>query len=51
MKTKGEVMKKMSVAAAVVLALLFVALPLSAAEKADITGYGHAAFKVVTPTG
>jgi len=51
MKKKGEVMKKMSVAAAVVMALFFVALPLFAAEKAEITWYGHAAFKVVTPSG
>lgn len=44
-------MKRISIAAGVVMAFLFAALPLFAAEKAEITWYGHAAFKVVTPSG
>lgn len=44
-------MKKLSFAIGVVTALLLVALPCFAAEKATITWYGHAAFKVVTPSG
>ncbi len=44
-------MKKMRLAAGIVMVLLFVAAPLFAAEKAEITWYGHAAFKVVTPGG
>jgi len=44
-------MKKISLVAGVVLVLLFGALPLFAAEKAEITWFGHAAFKVVTPAG
>ena len=44
-------MKKISLVAGVFGALLFGALPLFAAERAEITWYGHAAFKVVTPAG
>src|SRR5512137_993736 len=44
-------MKRLSVTAGVVVVLLLAALPLFAAEKAEITWFGHAAFKVVTPSG
>lgn len=44
-------MKKLSFAIGVVTALLLVAMPGFATEKAAITWYGHAAFKVVTPSG
>lgn len=35
----------------VIASLLLAALPVIAAEKAEVTWYGHAAFKVVTPGG
>jgi len=44
-------MKKMRLIVGFVMLLMFVALPGFAAEKAQITWYGHAAFKVVTPSG
>jgi len=44
-------MEKMRLIAGFVMVLMFVALPGFAAEKAQITWYGHAAFKVVTPSG
>ncbi len=44
-------MEKIKFVVITVLALLFVAVPLLAAEKAQITWYGQSAFKVVTPGG
>lgn len=44
-------MKSMNIVASIVFALMFMALPVCAAEKAEVTWYGHAAFKVITPGG
>lgn len=44
-------MKMMRFALGVIMGLMFAALPVFAAEKAEVTWYGHAAFKVVTPGG
>ena len=45
-------MKKMRLLAGfIVMIMMFCSVPSFAAEKAKITWYGHAAFKVVTPSG